>query len=155
MRLLNLAAQVLSTRMLKSIRQEKGLVYSIRAASEPGVTYPGFGVFVAVAPTEPGKVHALSTALEETFARFAKDGPTVEELTVAKKQTANLLDETLKTPDYWSSALATLDYRGLTVGDLLDAPAQYERFTAREVQDTFASYDRPAARFLFVITPRS
>ena len=64
-------------------------------------------------------------------------------------------DETLKTPDYWSTALATLDYRGLTVGDLLDAPAQYERFTAREVQDTFASYDRPAARFLFVITPRS
>jgi len=155
MRLLNLAAQVLSTRMLKTIRQEKGLVYSIRAASEPGVTYPGFGLFVAGAPTEPGKVHALSAALEEAYALFAKDGPTLEEVTVAKKQTATLLDETLKTPDYWSTALATLDYRGLTVGDLLDAPAQYERFTAREVQDTFASYDRPAARFLFVITPRS
>src|SRR6185503_20235828 len=41
-RLLNLAARVLSTRMLKTIREEKGLVYSIRASSDAAVVYPGF-----------------------------------------------------------------------------------------------------------------
>ncbi len=64
------------------------------------------------------------------FAAFAKDGPTPEELTVAKKQMANLLEEIMKTPDFWLGRLSTLDYRGLDLDDLLDAPAQYQRFTA-------------------------
>jgi predicted Zn-dependent peptidase len=80
--------------------------------------------------------------------------PTPDELAVAKKQTANFLDETLKTPNFWLSRLSTLDYRGLGLDDLLAAPAQYQRFTAREIQEAFARYDRPDARFRFVITPR-
>ena len=141
--------------MLKTIREEKGLVYSIRASSDAAVVYPGFGRFVAVAPTDPGKAPALATAVEEMYATFAKDGPTEEELTVAKKQTATLLDEIMKTPDYWSGHLSTLEYRGVGLDEVLAAPAQYAGFTAREIRDTFARYDRPDARFRFVITPRS
>ena len=154
-RLLGMAARILSTRMVKTIREEKQLVYSIGASSEPAVVYPGFGLFAAVAPTDPGKAPALAAAVEEMYAAFAKDGPTPDELAVAKKQTANLLDEVLKTPDFWLSRLTTLDYRGLSVEDLLDAPAQYQGFTAQEVRQAFARYDRPDARFRFVIMPRS
>jgi zinc protease len=154
-RLLNVAARVLSTRMLKTLREEKGLVYSIRAASEPAVVYPGFGRFVAIAPTDPGKAPALAVAVEEMYAAFAADGPTADELTVAKKQVATLLDELLKTPDFWTGFLSTLDYRGVGVDALLAAPAQYQGFTAREVQDAFVRYDRPDARFRLVVTPHS
>ncbi len=153
-RLLNVASRVLTTRMTKSIREERQLVYSIGASSEPAVAYPGFGFFAAIAPTDPGKAPALAAAVEDMYAGFAKDGPTPDELAVAKKQTANFLDETLKTPNFWLSRLSTLDYRGLGLDDLLDAPAQYQRFTAREIQEAFARYDRPDARFRFVITPR-
>ena len=153
-RLLNVASRVLTTRMTKSIREERQLVYSIGASSEPAVVYPGFGLFAAIAPTDPGKAPALATAVEEMFADFAKDGPTPDELAVAKKQTANFLDETLKTPNFWLGRLSTLDYRALGLDDLLDAPAQYQRFTAQEIQDAFVRYDRPDARFRFVITPR-
>jgi len=141
--------------MLKTIREEKGLVYSIRASSEGAVVYPGFGRFVAVAPTDPGKAPALATAIEEMYAAFAKDGPTEDELVVAKKQTATLLDEIMKTPDFWTGWLATLDYRGIGIDEILAGPAQYAAFTARDVQDAFVRYDRPDARFRFVITPRS
>lgn len=154
-RLLNLAARVISTRMLKTIREEKGLVYSIRASSEGAVVYPGFGRFVAIAPTDPGKAPALASAIEEMYAAFAKDGVTADELVVAKKQTATLLDEIMKTPDFWSGWLATLDYRGIGVDEILAGPGQYEAFTAGEVQDAFVRYDQPTARFRFVITPRS
>ncbi|HEV2057350.1 MAG TPA: insulinase family protein [Methylomirabilota bacterium] len=153
-RLLNVASRVLTTRMTKSIREERQLVYSIGASSEPAVVYPGFGLFAAIAPTDPGKAPALAAAIEEMFADFAKGGPTPDELAVAKKQMANLLDETLKTPNFWLNRLSTLDYRALGLDDLLDAPAQYQRFTAREIQDAFVRYDRPDARFRFVITPR-
>jgi zinc protease len=153
-RLLNVASRVLTTRMTKSIREERQLVYSIGASSEPSVVYPGFGLFAAIAPTDPGKAPALAAAIEEMFADFAKDGPTSDELAVAKKQMANLLDETLKTPNFWLNRLSTLDYRALGLDDLLDAPAQYQRFTGREIQEAFARYGRPDARFRFVITPR-
>jgi zinc protease len=154
-RLLNVAARILSTRMIKTIREEKQLVYSIGASSEPAVVYPGFGLFAAVAPTDPGKATALAAAVEDMYAEFAKDGPTPDELAVAKKQMANLLDEVLKTPDFWLSRLSTMDYRGLSLDDLLGAKAEYERFTADEVRGAFARYDRPDARLRFVITPRS
>ncbi|MDP2701132.1 MAG: insulinase family protein, partial [Candidatus Rokubacteria bacterium] len=153
-RLLNVASRVLTTRMTKTIREEKQLVYSIGASSEPAVVYPGFGFFAAIAPTDPGKAPALATAVEEMYAHFAKDGPTPDEVAVAKKQMANLLDETLKTPNFWLNRLSTLDYRALGLDDLLDAPAQYQRFTAREIQDAFVRYDRPDARLRFIITPR-
>ena len=154
-RLLNMAARVLSTRMHKTIRQDKQLVYSIRASSDPAVVYPGFGFFVAIAPTEPVKAQALAAAVEDTYAEFAKDGPTPDELAVARKQMENLLDEEMKTPDFWLGRLANLDYRGLGLDDLLQAPSQYQQFTAKEIQEAFVRHDRPEARFRVVITPRS
>jgi zinc protease len=154
-RLLAMAARILSTRMNRTIREEKQLVYSISAFSEPGEAYPGFGAFRAAAPTDPGKAPALAAAVEEMFAAFAKDGPTPDEVVVAKKQLANLFDEILKTPDYWLGRLAVLDYRGIGVDDLLAAQAAYQSFTPQEVQEAFARYHRPEALFRFVITPRS
>ena len=153
-RLLNVAARVLSTRMMKTIREGKQLVYSIGASSEPAVIYPGFGLFAAVAPTDPGKAPALAAAVEEMYAELAKAGPTADELAVAKRQMTNLLDEILKDPSFWSSRLAALDYRGQKIDDVLGARAAYEGFTAEEVRDGFARYDRPEARLRFVITPK-
>jgi len=153
-RILFLASRILTTRMTKTIREDKQLVYSISASSEPAVVYPGFGLFGAIAPTDPAKAPVLAAAVEEMFTGFAKDGPTPEELTVAKKQMANLLEEVMKTPEYWLARLAALDYRGIDLDDLLDAPVQYQRFTVQDVQETFSRYDRPEARLSFVVTPR-
>jgi len=153
-RLLNMASRVLTTRMTKTIREEKQLVYGIGASSEPAVVYPGFGLFAAVAPTDPAKAPVLAAVIEEMFAEFAKDGPTADEVVVAKKQMANFVDETFKTPNFWLTRLSTLDYRALGLDDLLDAPVQYQRFTAQEIREAFARYNQPGARFRFIITPK-
>jgi zinc protease len=153
-RLLFMAARILSTRMTKTIREDKQLVYSIGAISEPAVIYPGFGLFAAIAPTDPAKAPALAAAVEEMYTAFGKDGPTADELDVAKKQMTNLLGEMMKTPDFWLGRLSTLDYRGTSLDDLLDAPAQYQQFTTAQVQEAFARYNRPDAGLRFVITPR-
>jgi zinc protease len=152
-RLLALAARLLSTRMNRIVREEKQLVYSIGASSQPASEYPGFGLFVARAPTDPAKAAALATVLDELYAAFAKDGPAEDEMTVAKKQMANLLDQTLREPDFWTGRLATLDYRGLSLSDVVEAPAAYQRYTAQDVRDAFARYYRPESRFRFVVTP--
>jgi len=152
-RLLTIASRVLTTRMNKTLREEKQLVYSIGAASRPASDYPGFGLFAAQAPTDPAKVDVLAAALEEMYAAFAKDGPTEDELSVAKKQIANQLDQTMKDPDFWITRLATLDYHGLSLADMVEAPAAYQQFAAEDVREAFSRYYRPEARFRFVITP--
>lgn len=152
-RLLAMAARVLSTRMNEVIREEKQLVYSVSASSQPASEYPGFGLFVARAPTDPAKAEALAAALNEMYAVFAKDGPSENEMAVAKKQLANLIDQTMKEPDFWLGRLSTIDYRGLTLTDLVEAPAAYQQYTARQVRRAFIRYYKPESRFRFVITP--
>ena len=66
-RALGMAARVLSTRMIKEVREEGQLVYSIGAQSRPGTTYPGFGVFSANATTDPEKVPALVSKLASMY----------------------------------------------------------------------------------------
>ncbi len=150
---LAIAARVLSTRMNTVIREEKQLVYSIGASSQPASDYPGFGLFAARAPTDPAKTGALATALSEMYLAFASEGPTEDEMTVAKRQIANRLDQSMKEPEFWVSRLATLDYRGRSLNDIVNEPADYQRYTAKEIRDTFARYNTPAARFRFVIAP--
>ncbi|HSF02109.1 MAG TPA: insulinase family protein, partial [Solirubrobacterales bacterium] len=153
-RLLILAARVLSTRMNRTLREDRQLVYSIGAFSRPGQAYPGFGRVAAQAPTDPARAEALADAIEEMFAAFAAQGPTEAELVVAKQQIANLLGEIMPTPDFWKERLATLEYRGLSLDDIARIAADYQRFTAEEVRAAFARYHEPASRFRLVILPR-
>jgi zinc protease len=152
-RLLVLAARVLSTRMRGVLREERQLVYSIGAQSRPGEAYPGFGVFAAQAPTDPTKAEALGEAIAEMFAAFAAEGPSAEELAVAKHQLVNVVDEAIKGPDFWIDRLSTLDYRGLSLDDIGRITADYQRFTVDEVRETFARYARPEGRFRIVVLP--
>ena len=59
----------------------------------------------------------------------------------------------MKEPEFWLSRLAILNYRGLTLDHLVNAPRDYQRFTAEEVRECFARYDRADSHFRFVILP--
>lgn len=154
-RLMEMAARLVSTRLVKIIREEKQLVYSISAATRPGTTYPGWGQFTAQAPTAPDKADKLGPALDEVYDAFAKSGPTDEELTVARKQFANQMEETMKQPGFWTARLATLSYRGSSLDDTMDAPAAFQKFTADEIRECFAKYYKPESRFRFAIKPKA
>jgi zinc protease len=152
-RLLFLAGRILSTRMTRVIREEKQLVYGIGAGSRPATAYPGHGSFGAQAPTDPSKVQALATAIEAMWADFAGRGPTDDEVQVAKRQVANVLDEQMKAPDFWLGRLATLDYRGVSLDDVMAAPAAYQQFSGEDIREAFGRYWRPESRYRFVVTP--
>jgi zinc protease len=153
-RLLALAARVLSTRMNRIVREERQLVYSIHAVSRPAAEYPGYGLFVAQAPTDPDKTGALVATLEELFTAFARQGPSEEEMAVARRQIDNGLAEVLAGPDFWGVRLASLDYRGLRLDDVMEARARYAAMTAAEVREAFARYYVPGARVRVIVSPR-
>lgn len=152
-RAMMLASRILSTRMVKEVREEAQLVYSIGAGSRPGSTYPGFGVFSASAPTDPAKVPALVEKLASMYATFAQDGPTEEELTVARKQMANTYQEQMRDPGYWLRRLDQLTFRGAKIDDILNEPAALQSITAAQIRDTFASYYSPQRALVVTVKP--
>lgn len=137
---LALAARILSTRMVKEVREDAQLVYSISAGSRPATTYPGFGIFSAAAPTDPSKSAALVAKLKSMYAKFAKDGPTDEELEVARKQFTNSRSEELRQPDFWARRMDRATFRGASFDDVLTEQDRYLALTGPQVRDVFAKY---------------
>lgn len=154
-RAMQLASQTLSSRMVKVIREQEQLVYSISARNEAGVVWPGLGLFGAQAPTEPTKVDALVARLESMYKEFAASGPTQEELAVARKQIANTLDEQFKDPGYWTQRLTGLTYRNTRLDEVVDAPRAYQAITAEEIKAAFNKYYKPESVVVATLRPRT
>lgn len=154
-RTMNLAAQILSTRMIKQVREDAQLVYSIRTISSPAEAYPGFGLFYAASPTDPHKVPALSAKIPEMFAEFAKNGPTDDEVNVARTQVLQTLDEQMKDPSFWTGVLADLTYRSRSLDDVVKAPIFIGAIPKEQIAEIFRKYCTPEAMVSFTVTPRA
>jgi len=152
---MQIAAQILRSRMIQILREERGLVYSIGAVNDPASAYPGFGRFFAASPAEVEKADDLSSAIHEIFADFASEGPSEEELATAKLQIANVLEETRKEPSYWTGELQDLTYRGRSLSDVASRPERMQTYTASQVRDEFRSHYRPENKFTVVIRPEA
>jgi zinc protease len=152
-RAMNLAARILSTRMVKEVREEAQLVYSIGASSRAASTYPGFGVFSAGAPTEPAKAAALTAKLSEMYAKFRESGPTDEEVDVARKQTAKNFEDQMKEPSFWFGRLQGLTLKGMSLDEIAEAPEAYQKVSAKQIKETFAKYYTPDNVIQVVVRP--
>jgi zinc protease len=153
-RALNIATRILSTRMVKEIREDAQLVYSISAGMRPGLAYPGFGLISASSPTEPAKVPALLEKVAAMYAAMARDGVTTDELDVAKKQIANTLDEQMREPSFWLGRLSQLTFRDAKIDEVLAAPAAYQALTPEDIRTAFAKYYDPARAVTVVVQPQ-
>lgn len=154
-RTLQMASRIVSTRMIKTVREEKQLVYSISAASRPSSAFPGYGVFTAQAPTDPSKAEALPETIDAMYAEFAKTGPTKDELEVAQRQLDKSLEETMKEPDFWAARMNAMDYRGNKLDDILTIRDFYAKLTPEQVRDVFAKYCKPENRFRVTVLPEN
>ncbi len=152
-RALTMASRVLSTRMVKEVREDAQLVYSIGAGSRPASTFPGFGVFSSSAPTEPSKAAPLAAKLTEMYEVFAKSGPSEEELDVARKQMANTLEESVKDPSYWSGKIGQMTYRGTKLDDVASEAEAYQAITTTQVHQAFAKYWSKDNAIVLVVKP--
>src|SRR5262245_805844 len=108
-RALSVAANILSSRLVKRVREELAIVYSIGASSSPSWVYEDAGRFASGAPCDPANASKVTEEVHKAFKEFADEGPTMEELANAKKQIANTLDAELREPAFWWSLLRHYD----------------------------------------------
>ena len=153
LRAMALASNIMTSRVVKRIREELSWVYSIRATHRPNFAYKDVGRFVAAAPCDPVNVDKVADEVHRMFKAFADEGPSDEELTNAKKQIANNLDTQMKEPRYWSNVLRSLDLQGRNLDDEKGKVAAYNRYTTSQVRDTFRKYYTPARTYSVTATP--
>jgi zinc protease len=148
-----IASRIVSTRMLKLIREEEQLAYSPRAGLRPGVEFPGFGTFSLVTQTNPTKIPRLLELTWKLYDDFAKDGPTDEEMATVKKQMANELDEQMREPQFWQAQTALMTYRANDLDNVVSAPEYYQKLTGAEVKQAFDKYYVPEGKMAVAVKP--
>ncbi|MCG3138648.1 MAG: hypothetical protein HJJLKODD_02514 [Phycisphaerae bacterium] len=153
-RALNLISQIVSDRMIKKIREEEQLVYSIRCVSVPAEEIPGLGMVFSQTPTDPQNGTKLANLIVEMMKDFAATGPTEEELATAKKQLANLLDTSTKEPGFWLNRLSSLEYHKRSLQELKELKTAYEPYTIAQLKEVAGKYFVDERMFNFVATPK-
>ena len=139
-RAMSLASRVISTRMIEEIREKAQLVYSIGSRSTPGDIFPGFGVFSASSTTQPEKADALIAKIREMFDAFAKEGPTDEELNVAKLQIAKSFETSVRQNGFWMGVLGDYTTSRINLDHVLIADKLAGQVSKEKVVETFRKY---------------
>jgi zinc protease len=152
-RALNLAAQIMSDRMIKRIREQERLVYSIGATSQAAREVPGTGLILAAAPTDPANAQKLADTITEMMKEFAVSGPTADELAVARRQVLNNLETAVKEPATWLSILSDFGYRQRSLDELRQMTTWVEGYSAEDVRSVAAKYIIPERQVQIVIIP--
>jgi len=152
-RKLNMASQILTSRMIKRIREQEQLVYGIGVRVSPSMAFKGYGLITASATTDPEKATRLAEVVHEMMSEFAKSGPTDEEMHIARGQIANLLDEQMREPMFWEMNLDDMTLRGTSLDDVNAGITPYDDFTADEIRDAVARYYSDDARFSVIVRP--
>lgn len=152
-RALELASLILTSRLIKQVREELAIVYSIYSSSVPSFIYNDAGQFISGAPCDPTNAVKVVSEVQKIFKDFADKGPTPEEFANAKKQIANSLDTSMREPGYWWGILRNLDLRKRDLAAEKTAQEDYQKFTADQVKTAFAKYYTPERLFQVIALP--
>ncbi|MDX2200488.1 MAG: insulinase family protein [Phycisphaerae bacterium] len=150
---LNLAANVMTTRVIKNLREEKAWVYSISASADRRYDFEDFSKFACSSPCAPERAEDVVKELEKMFAEFAAKGPSDEELAVAKKQLLNRIDTTYKEPRFWWTLLEDSTRYGVDLKRYENPQALIDAVTRDQVQSTFAKYCKPERMYDAIVMP--
>jgi zinc protease len=149
---LQLAEKVLSTRVIRSLREEKAWVYSIAANSGRRRDLSEASAFSSGSTCAPENVDNVAAELQRLFTEFAEHGPTDEELSNAKKQVINNRDTQMKEPMFWWNAIENLETYRVNLAQLENVADKVNAVTREQVQTTFARYYTPERMFTVIAT---
>ncbi len=152
-RILQIAGEILTSRLREEIREDRGLTYTIYCHSRAARAYPGTGLFAVYFTADPEKASRAAELARGVVEDLAASGPTEREMATVRKQFANILETSQKEPSYWVSVLSDLDYRGTRLDDVKKAMEQYTSYTREELMDVLGRYVTPERRLQVIALP--
>jgi len=152
-RTLDLAAQILTSRMQSEIREKRGLTYSVSARSTAATSYLETGFFGTVFSADPEKVEEAAKVAREMMLDFAKNGPTDAEMQTVRNQMKNVLETQQKEPSYWTRVLSEMDLRGIRLEDVKNLIQQITNYSREDIVRVVNKYVKPAGHIEVVALP--
>ncbi len=153
-RLLQIASQILQSRLRDEIREERGLTYSIFCYAGAAREYPGTGRFVSLFTADPERAEEAAELARQIMRDFAGEGPTPEEMATVRRQFANIIETQQQEPSYWASVMADMDYRGTRLQDVKQAMDEYISYTAEQMLDVLGRYVTETGSIRIIAVPR-
>ncbi len=137
---INAMADVLTTRLRESLREELGGTYSVNASASydriPKAEYTvsiGFG-------SDPAKTEALGKRVFEEIAKLKAEGPTEKQVTDVKAALHRAFETNIKTNGYVLGQLLGKYQLGEAPESLLAVPSYYDKITAATIQTAAKTY---------------
>lgn len=153
-RCLQIAAQIVTTRLREELRESRGLAYSPYCSGRPSRGYPGTGLFASYLAGDPAHAREAAELMRGVMERFGREGPTDQEMETVRKQFANRIETEQKEPRYWLSVLGELDYRGTRLADVKEAMQKYTTYTREDMARVVRKYVEDARRIEVTARPR-
>ncbi len=152
-RALQAASNILSSKLIKRIREDLGIVYSIRARNAANWAFKDASRFMAAAPCDPENADKVVEEVHKMLKEFAANGPTAEELENAKKQIDNNLETDMREPRFWSRILRNFDLHDRSLDEPRTARAAYAGLSAKKIQNVFRKFYDPTRQFSVTAVP--
>jgi zinc protease len=105
MRALNVAAQIMQTRLYDRFREKEGGTYTPGVSSNQSETFPDYGVLLAYSQIRAERLADFEAATGEIAEALARDGPTADELSRAITPVVSGNDRRRKLNLYWAQML--------------------------------------------------
>jgi predicted Zn-dependent peptidase len=140
----------MSSRLFQRVREELGLAYAIFAYKH---FYQGSGQLGVYVGTQPGTADLAVEAIREEYARLAREGLPLTELTNGKQQLKGQIMLSLESPGARMGRLA-----GFTLNDdryrpLDEMLAEIDAVTSQDIQDVASEFFAPERQTIVRLGP--
>ena len=145
--------EVLSTRLLETIREELGGTYSISASANYWKTpRPEYTVSVSFG-CDPTRTDALIKRVFEEIEKYKTSGPTEKQLNDEKEALLKEYDANMKNNAYLLSQIKGKYEYGEDPATLLNIPEYYRNLTGAAIQQAAKTYLNPGSYVQVVMVP--
>ncbi len=150
---LDLAAYVFRARLDDAMRDRTSLVGAVQVQNAPATSYPGFGLFVAMATTGPEQAEQVADLMVALLDDLVAEGPTERELQLARLSLTGKLKRSLEDAGFWADALSSSIYHNMPPERHLDAAALIESLGASDVHAILERHAAEDRRIRIVVKP--
>jgi zinc protease len=135
-----LAAAILQSRLIDTVREKLGITYSPQTSAVASTQLPGFGFFGAVIETPEANFARFRQILDEQLTQLASAPVTADELARARQPLLETMTKQRQTNDFWAKRLSNYLRDPRIKQVTLDAASRLSAVTTADVQALLKRY---------------
>ena len=150
---MEMAAQILSSRLHKEIREERQLTYSAHCFSQAKQGFTNRGMLMSYFTTKKETARDAANLCKKVMMEFALNGPTQTELDTVRKQFKTNITTLMEKPSFWTSWLTDLNFHNKSLDDAPKLLETFMSYTAKDIHETVKTYFKEANSIVLVAVP--